>query len=324
MPRKARLFVPGCLHHVMSRGLDGIALFRDDEDRWKFLELFQAYYRKAGVRCYAWVLMSNHYHFVLRTSDIPLGKLFRPLHTRYAGYFNKKYKRRGYLFQDRFKSIATQEQLYLENLVRYVHLNPIRAGILKDIKSLDNYPWSGHCALIGKKECAFQDCDTVLRRFGGKKGDARAAYRRFLSEGFGLDENASYELFRTGTQGGPNRGDPHRWVIGDPVFVRNALANDNKRRIRIAQYSARGLTIDDICKKVAVHFRITPQVLKNRCSRGIIAEARKALAFLCHKRLEIPVVEIARFLNVNGSAVSMMFPEGEELVRRQGCSKLID
>jgi len=88
MPGKPRLFVPGCVYHVMARGLNGMDIFVDDDDRRKFLDLYRIYNQRTGMRCYAWALMSNHYHFVIRTSDIPLAKLFAPLHTRYAQYFN--------------------------------------------------------------------------------------------------------------------------------------------------------------------------------------------------------------------------------------------
>ena len=150
----------------MSRGLDGIDIFRDDDDRRTFVELLSKNIIAADMRCYAWVLMRNHYHLVIRTSDIALSMLMKPLNAHYASYFNKRHQRRGYLFQDRFKSVATQEQLYIEELIRYVHLNPIRASVCKNLDALDHYAWSGHATIMGNREHPFQDIDTVLRRFG--------------------------------------------------------------------------------------------------------------------------------------------------------------
>jgi putative transposase len=269
MPIKPRLFVPGCVHHVMARGLDGIDIFRDDADRETFFELYLLYHVKTGVRCYAWALMSNHYHFVIRTSDIPLSKLFAPLHTRYARYYNRKYSRRGYLFQDRFKSIAIQEQLYIEQLVRYVHLNPIRAGICKNIESLDQYPWTGHASIMGNKECRFLDDSAVLHRFNSRDGNARQEYRRFIAQGIDRQEaDPVIELFRSGTQGGIDRKDRQKWVIGDPEFIKNALAQDRSRRIRLARYAAEGLTIEHVCRKIAGYYRVDPQRVRLRGVRG--------------------------------------------------------
>ena len=150
MPRKPRLSVPGALHHVMARGIEGRPIFKSDEDRLKFLSLLAHGIAKSGFKCYAWVLMENHYHLLLRANEMPLSSFMRPLNSRYAHWFRKKSQSRGYLFQDRFKSIATQDQGYIEQLVRYIHLNPLRAGICRTIAELDRYPWSGHSALVGK------------------------------------------------------------------------------------------------------------------------------------------------------------------------------
>ena len=133
MPRKARLNVTGTVAHIMARSLSSEVLFNDDEDRSVFLSLFGKYIDFVDYRCYAWVLMSNHYHLVVRTSDQDLWVLMKPLNTSYARYHKKKYKRDGPLFRDRYKSILTQDQNYIEELVRYVHLNPVRAGICKDL-----------------------------------------------------------------------------------------------------------------------------------------------------------------------------------------------
>ncbi|MBD3343819.1 MAG: transposase, partial [Chitinivibrionales bacterium] len=204
MPRRARLFVPGCLHHVMARGLDGMDIFADDSDRRVFCNLLGRYIGQSGTKCYGWSLLKNHYHLVLRTSDQPLAILMKPLNARYAMYFNKRHKRRGYLFQDRFKSIATQEQRYIQELIRYVHLNPIRAGICNDLKELDRYTWCGHSALMGTQACAFQDIWPVLRRFGKSAQTARIAYSEYLAQG--LSRKTEEDLFPYGSPKAASEG----------------------------------------------------------------------------------------------------------------------
>ena len=133
----------------MGRCLPHYELFEDDEDREFFTSLLQLYLSETASLCYGWVLMSNHYHLVIRLSDHELWELMKPLNMRFSQYHSKKYSRKGPLFQDRFKSIATQDQKYLEELIRYVHLNPLRAGIVKSIAALNKYPWSGHQEIIG-------------------------------------------------------------------------------------------------------------------------------------------------------------------------------
>ena len=129
MPRKARIDYPGLTHHIMARTFNDLLLFNDDEDRQQYL--IQLSYRliKIGFLCYAWCLMANHIHLLIKTNENPLWNLMKPLNSDYSRWYNKKYNRRGPLFFDRYKSIATQDQYYLEQLVRYIHLNAIRRNM---------------------------------------------------------------------------------------------------------------------------------------------------------------------------------------------------
>jgi len=151
MPRQARLDAPGLLQHVMARGIERRKIFWDDQDRQSFLERLALILDETQTQCYAWALIPNHFHLLLRTSLTPLSKVMRRLMTGYAVTFNKRHKRSGHLFQNRYKSIVCEEDSYLLELIRYIHLNPLRAGLAKDLKELDKYPWTGHSAIMGKK-----------------------------------------------------------------------------------------------------------------------------------------------------------------------------
>jgi REP element-mobilizing transposase RayT len=151
MPRQARLDAPGLLQHVMARGIERRKIFWDDQDRQSFLERLALILDETQTQCYAWALIPNHFHLLLRTSLMPLSKVMRRLMTGYAVTFNKRHKRSGHLFQNRYKSIVCEEDSYLLELIRYIHLNPLRAGLAKDLKELDKYPWTGHSAIMGKK-----------------------------------------------------------------------------------------------------------------------------------------------------------------------------
>ncbi|MDI6793219.1 MAG: transposase [bacterium] len=185
MPRSSRLDAPGILHHVIARGIERRPIFLDTIDRKDFLHRLTEIIGKTGMKCYAWCLMSNHFHLLLRTGHVPLSSFMRRLLTGYAIKFNLRQKRTGHLFQNRYKSIVCEEEPYLLELVRYIHLNPIRAGVVKTIKELDKYPWTGHAAIMGRSKYDWQETDEVLVRFGRKVREARKKYQEFASEGIG-------------------------------------------------------------------------------------------------------------------------------------------
>jgi len=141
MPRQPRLDAPGLLQHVMARGIERREIFTDDKDRQSFLNRLAAILEDTQTLCYAWALIPNH--LLLRTGATPLSKVMRRLMTGYAVSFNRRHKRSGHLFQNRYKSIVCEEDPYLLELIRYIHLNPLRTGLVKDLKELDQYPWSG-------------------------------------------------------------------------------------------------------------------------------------------------------------------------------------
>ena len=128
MPRGPRLDAPGVLHHVMVRGLERRALFRDDRDRADFLRRVGAVAARRALTVYAWALLPNNVHLLVRTGTRPLARSMRSLLTGYAGAFNRRHHRAGHLFQNRYKSIVVEEEPYLLELTRYIHLNPLRAG----------------------------------------------------------------------------------------------------------------------------------------------------------------------------------------------------
>ena len=152
MPRQTRLDAPGQLQHVMARGIERRKIFLNDKDRESFLERLANILEETQTQCYAWALIPNHFHLLLRTGPTPLSKVMRRLMTGYAVTFNKRHKRAGHLFQNRYKSVVCEEDAYLLELIRYIHLNPLRAGLVKDLKELDKYPWTGHSAILGRRK----------------------------------------------------------------------------------------------------------------------------------------------------------------------------
>jgi REP element-mobilizing transposase RayT len=183
MPRKARINAPGAFHHVIIRGIERRKIFRSDYDRANFVNRLAALIPETNTDCFAWALLDNHAHLLLRTGTVAVSVFMSRLLTGYAGWFNKKYRRHGQLFQNRYKSILCQEDPYLKELVRYIHLNPLRAGLVADIGKLDSHCWCGHGVLMSKAEQPWQNINYVLGLFSDKAREARRWYRQFVEKG---------------------------------------------------------------------------------------------------------------------------------------------
>jgi REP element-mobilizing transposase RayT len=167
----------------MVRGLERRVIFTDETDREDFLARVAALAEQGSWTVYAWALLPNHAHLLVRTGTRPLPRCMRSLLTGYAGAFNRRHKRIGHLFQNRYKSIVVEEEPYLLELVRYLHLNPLRAKVVPDLRRLTRYPWTGHSALLGTVSRPWQDTQTILAQFGPTVPRARTAYQAFLAAG---------------------------------------------------------------------------------------------------------------------------------------------
>src|SRR4030042_836780 len=172
MPRQPRLDAPGALHHIMGRGIERTNIFRTDQDREDFLNRLADLCLDGNLMVYAWSLMSNHFHLLARTGRQSISRSMRELLTGYVVNFNLRHKRHGHLFQNRYKSIICEDDPYLLELTRYIHLNPLRAGMVGDLKQLDHYRWAGHSAIMGGGKRDWQAITTILAYFGKRRREA--------------------------------------------------------------------------------------------------------------------------------------------------------
>ena len=235
MPRQARLDAPDTLHHVMGRGIERTAIFRDDTDRTDFIARLAALAERGAWTVYAWALLPNHAHLLVRTGAHPLPHSMRSLLTGYVVNFNRRHKRVGHLFQNRYKSIVVEEEPYLLELVRYVHLNPLRAKVVSELRQLARYPWTGHSALLGTVPRPWQDTQTILTQFGATAARATRAYQAFVADGLprgrrpelgggGLRRSVGSwaEVRALRQQGPPTLADAR--ILGQGAFVERLLA----------------------------------------------------------------------------------------------------
>ena len=161
MPRQPRLDASGALHHVMGRGIEKVRIFKQDSDREDFVVRLAGLCREGYIMVLAWSLMPNHFHLLVRTGRQPIHKSMKKLLTGYVVNFNRRHKRYGHLFQNRYKSILCEEEPYLLELTRYIHLNPLRSGIVSGLEELNRYPWTGHSAIMGFVEASWEEKERI-------------------------------------------------------------------------------------------------------------------------------------------------------------------
>ena len=268
---------------------------------------------KTGTECLAWSLLGNHVHLLLRPRKALLATFMRRLLTGYAIYFNLRHKRSGHLYQNRFKSIVCEEDAYLLELVRYIHLNPLRAGLVKDLGDLDKYPWSGHAALMGEGDLEGQVTDEILSLFSRKKREARERYRQFVADGISLGEQ---EKLGSGRRIGKEplvdqEGGPYdARILGSGAFVEEMqIRHDQDSEIN------RPMAIGEIVARVCAHFELNPEelLLKTRTPR--IAAIRSIICYLAVRRVGHSGVDVGRLVNVRRAAVSIAAGRGEKIVK---------
>ena len=316
MPRKARLDAPGTLHHVMMRGTEGKSIFREDKDHQNFLSRLAQISEDTEARILAWTPMSNHVHLLMFSGSQGISKFMRRLLTGYAVWYNRNYHRTGHLFENRYKSIVCEEEAYLLELVRYIHLNPLRAGIVKNMEELDRYLWSGHGVLIGSSRNDWQERDYVLRQFSETKGKAVRAYRRFMEEGIAQGRRNdlvgggrvrsqggwSQVVSLTGKKKKEMRHDVR--ILGGEDFVGQILKEADKRLTRQLQWGGRNKAIDQVIKRLCKEEGIEEEELRNGGKRRKVSEARAKISFQLSHEMGIPFAEIARRVGVCTSAAA--------------------
>jgi REP element-mobilizing transposase RayT len=308
----------------MVRGLERRTIFRDDRDRADFIQRVAALAAARAWTVLAWALLANHAHLLVRTRERPLATAMRSLLTGYAGGFNRRHKRTGHLFQNRYKSIVVEEEPYLLELTRYIHLNPLRAGLVRDLRALDRYRWCGHSAILGARRVPWQAVDEILGQFGRQVGEARRRYRRFVADGIpqgrrpalqggGLRRSAGgwegLALLRRGRE---------RWafderVLGSGAFVEEVRAAAGFPRPRPAQ-AARALP--RLFDRIATLLRVPPAALTAGSRLRAVAHARAAVSAVAAPVLGLPATRVAAALGVTQMAVLRGIPRGRALLAK--------
>ena len=314
MPRQPRLDAPGTLHHVMGRGIERRRIFRGEADREDFLSRLRKLCQEGSFRVYAWALMENHFHLLVRTGPQSLSRSMRKLLTGYAINFNRRHKRHGHLFQNRYKSIVCEEDPYLLELTRYIHLNPLRAGLVKDMKALSEYPWAGHSALMDRVKRDWQDTGSILAYFGKRKKAARHGYERFVKEGVSQGRRAELvggglirslggwaEVLSVRRKGMKGSSDPR--ILGSSEFVEDLLAEAGGREKETLRLPIRIRDLSQVAKEVAKGEDLEEWDLRSGRRQRKISRGRRLFCQVVVGKMGYSGAEVARFLGVTTSAV---------------------
>jgi putative transposase len=330
MPRSSRLDTPGLLHHVIIRGIERRRIFDDDADRDNFIDRLSMLLPESRTSCYAWAFMPNHAHFLVRSGPAGISALMRRLLTGYAVSYNKRHRRHGQLFQNRYKSIICEQDPYFQELVRYIHLNPLRATIVSDLRTLDRYRYCGHCALMGKVKMSWQDTEYVLGWFGERANDARRKYRAYVEKGIllgrrpdlvggGLIRSAGgWDALKRVRLKGHDRIKGDQRILGGGDFVLDVLSESKENFTRKYRLGSMGYDFDKVVEKVSSLLKLRKDYITGRGRQKDRSRARDLICYWCAVELGMPMTDMAKRFGITPAAVSYAVKRGENLAKEWG------
>ena len=311
MPRGPRFDAADALHHVIARGIDRCSIFRDDADRADFLDRLADLATASRLSVYAWALMTTHVHLLLRTGAVPLSRCMQSLLGGYAGAFNSRHRRVGYLFQSRFKSILVDADPYLLELVRYIHLNPLRAGMVADLDALDQDPWTGHAVLLGHHARPWQDTDFVLRQFATTVGPARRLYRACIADalaqpapdldGGGLRRSLGFWQHLGRLSRGRERWAFDERILGSSEFVTAVIAAAAPPVL--ASPIDPATFVNAALAHVATRYDLRVAEITTNTRRRAVVRARALVCYAAVQRAGLPARRVAPLLGITPRAV---------------------
>jgi len=294
MARKSRIEFEGALYHVITRGNQRQRVFKDVEDHQHYLKILADYKVRYQYALYAYVLMSNHVHLLIEAKEIPLSKILQGINQSYTMYFNRKYGTVGHLFQGRYKAILCDKDAYLLSLVKYIHLNPIRVGVVKEV---EKYPWSSHRVYIARGEAervGVVDIGQVLGMFSENRGRARRAYRVYMGEGEAIRRE---EVYATVDQR----------ILGGERFVEKVMEKTGRKELggrRKHEY-----TMVEIARAVERVYGLNLRQLSEKGRGEVIQSGRRVLS-LVGKEYGYRGCEIAEYLRRDPSVITRYLREG--------------
>jgi len=292
MARPLRIQYRGALYHILSRGNEKKNIFLDNGDYEKFIQILAMLPKRFGVVIYGYVLMSNHYHLLVETPEANIVRAIHLLNTVYAVYFNDKYERAGHLFQGRYVAFLIEKEEYLLAVSRYIHLNPVRAGIVA-AGAAEDYEWSSCSDYVMRfKKHRWLNREWILSQFDSRENSALKLYRKFIGESEGRQDNP-FDNLKSGM------------VIGSERFLaclRKKIGAINDREIPNKRELNNALPLEAIIAAVADEFNVMPSEIKSPRRRS--NSARGVCLYLIRRLMGLPNNEIGNMFGIGYSGVS--------------------
>jgi len=280
MARRPRLFAPGLLYHVIVRGNQRRKTFYDEPDYRAYLDRLARYRQRYGYTIHAYSLMPNHVHLLVESSRSPLGKFMQGLQQSYSQYFNLRHRKVGHVFQGRYQAIVCQKDAYLLELLRYIHLNPVRAGLSKDPKG---YPYTGHQAYLQGKPTEIIDPRKILTMVGGQAG-----YRNFIRDGMGAGHKGEY------------------YELQDQRFLGAEGFGENLQETEEQPAPRKRKPIQAVITALVRKLGVSEAQLRSADRSWRISKLRTMIAYVLVRRQGYGLKEVAKYLKRDPSTMSVL------------------
>lgn len=324
MTKIPRIDWPGALHHVMTRGHAKDAIFLDDDDRAAWIDITARVLEDSGTQCLAWALMPNHTHKYMESGGVPISRVLQRINVAYAQHFNRTHDRVGHVYQGRFKSVAIENDVHFIRLVAYVHLNPVRGGLV-DLAELADYPWTGHGALMGRRPPRLIDVDRVLALFGKTRSEARSGLMSLMERELELDPGGAALLPGVGARLPLSERDQDDLevrsvsaLVGRREYLDRVARQTNERNCWRARLKAGGIGLEAVLARACLEFGADPAAVSHGRRTAPESRARSVAAYLMCEFLGATQEEAGRRLGVSRRAVSYAATRGRALAQRAG------
>jgi putative transposase len=296
MTRKPRIHFPGALYHVIARGNRRQKIFVEDEDRETYLHLLREYKRRYGFKLYAYVLMPDHLHLLIEIQDVPLARLMQGIQFRYSRGFNVKHGKYGHLFQGRYQAIVCQKGAYLLPLSAYIHLNPVRAGLVEDPGEC---LWSSYRDYVNSEiQDSMVDAGIVMQRLAGARVPDRKAYAGFVREQARKDAGAEYYEVKDQS------------FLGSDAFVDKVKKSLNKHDVPVYD-----LSLADIVRMASRVLEIPPELFYSVSRNRKGAWGRSVAGFMARKLAGYQVKVVAEHFSRDPTVISQGISRVEQRLR---------
>lgn len=284
MSRRPRFHLPSSIYHIMLRGNDGQAIFHSNADRCRMCLLMQEGKERFGHLIHSFCFMNNHIHVAIQVGDVSISHIIQNLAFRYTRYFNRKYNRIGHLFQGRFKSVIVEGDRYFKELIRYIHLNPVRANL---VSLPQEYEWSSHKSYLMLNEYTWLSKGKLLNKFGILLDDSIKNYESFILKGIGLETELD---FKSGFSHG---------ILADTEFVKdflNIVERNQNQDIKLQS------VVEVICER----FNLSEEILCSPGKNRSASHARAILALFVRENENLSLENLAKLLGRDPSGLSKL------------------